>query len=217
MIMKAITKKPALLIMLIAALITILALVTVFIARNAMATDKGSVISAERAKAIAVQDAGESMDKVTFTKSRLESEKSIQIYEVDFYTASRKYEYEINAATGAVRERDAEALKRIAASGRSGGSSGSDCIGTARAKNIALEDAGLAAGQVTFRKANLEYDDGTATYEISFVKGASEYEYEIDANSGKIIEKESDHDNGLQHGEHGEDHEEHETHEEHDD
>ena len=67
-------------------------------------------------------------------------------------------------------------------------------IGVAKAKNIALKNAGLTAKQVVFRKAKFEYDDGLYIYEIEFLKGGYEYEYEIHAKTGRILAKDVDYD-----------------------
>ena len=60
------------------------------------------------------------------------------------------------------------------------------------AKTAALEYAGLTDSEVKFTKAELDYDDGKAEYEIEFYYGRKEYEMKIDAYSGKIIEAETD-------------------------
>lgn len=67
-------------------------------------------------------------------------------------------------------------------------------IGIDKAKSIALNHAGLSASDVKFTKAKLEKDDGVMEYEIEFYKDAFEYEYDIDAKTGKILsaEKEMD-------------------------
>lgn len=57
------------------------------------------------------------------------------------------------------------------------------------AKATALEDAGLAEADVTFVKEKLDWDDGIAVYDIKFYSADTEYEYEIDATTGAIIEK----------------------------
>ena len=57
-----------------------------------------------------------------------------------------------------------------------------------QAKSIALKHAGLSAAEVSFTKAKLEKDDGLRKYEIEFIKGSTEYEYEIDAATGSVLE-----------------------------
>jgi uncharacterized membrane protein YkoI len=67
-----------------------------------------------------------------------------------------------------------------------------DYIGTAKAKEIALADAGLESTEVKFARAKLEFDDGIYEYDIEFYKGMTEYDYSVDALTGKILEKDSD-------------------------
>ncbi|MBO6133828.1 MAG: PepSY domain-containing protein, partial [Lachnospiraceae bacterium] len=54
---------------------------------------------------------------------------------------------------------------------------------------IALQKAGLKEKDVTFSKAKLENDDGKKEYDIEFYRGGYEYEYEIDALTGKITDE----------------------------
>ncbi len=60
------------------------------------------------------------------------------------------------------------------------------------AKEIALGHAGVSASAANFEKAELDYDNGIYTYEIEFYSGNTEYEYEIDANSGTVLDYEWD-------------------------
>ncbi|MCM1307829.1 MAG: PepSY domain-containing protein [Butyrivibrio sp.] len=60
------------------------------------------------------------------------------------------------------------------------------------AKRIALEYAGLKEADVRFTKLELDYDDGREEYEIEFYFGNKEYEFNIDAFSGKILDVEID-------------------------
>lgn len=57
------------------------------------------------------------------------------------------------------------------------------------AKAAALKDAGLSESDVTFKKAELDYDHGTQVYDIEFYISDIEYEYEIDASSGTVLKK----------------------------
>ena len=63
-----------------------------------------------------------------------------------------------------------------------------------QAKDLALQKAGLTAGQVQFKKAKLDFYDGRWEYEIEFVKDFVEYEAEIDAQTGAFYKWEVDRD-----------------------
>lgn len=74
-----------------------------------------------------------------------------------------------------------------------------DYIGVERAKQIALEHAGFAENEVIFSKAKFDKEDDdndeNPEYEIEFFKDKMEYEYDIDALSGDIIEFSAEADN----------------------
>ena len=61
-------------------------------------------------------------------------------------------------------------------------------IGTAEANNVALENAGLTASQVKFTDVELDDKNGTHYYQVEFTADGKEYEYDIDALTGAIIE-----------------------------
>lgn len=67
-----------------------------------------------------------------------------------------------------------------------------DYITEDKAKAIAVEHAGFSASDVEFSKVKLDYEDGQRVYEIEFYKDGREYEYEINALSGKIVKNEID-------------------------
>ena len=69
---------------------------------------------------------------------------------------------------------------------------GGNLIGPERAKKIALADAGFTEGQVMMSKLTLDYEDGIQVYDVEFYSGRFEYEYEIDARTGAILEKDID-------------------------
>lgn len=61
------------------------------------------------------------------------------------------------------------------------------------AKAKALEDAKLTVDKVTFTEAKLERDDGRDIYDIEFYTADyKEYDYEIDARTGKVLEMDYD-------------------------
>ena len=65
-------------------------------------------------------------------------------------------------------------------------------IGAEKAKEIALADVGLKEADVRGLKADLDLERGVMVYEVEFRAGNMEYDYEIDADSGKILKSEKD-------------------------
>lgn len=62
-----------------------------------------------------------------------------------------------------------------------------------RAKEIALGHAGLTAEQATFVGAEKDSEDGKTVYDVEFYsKDFTEYDYEIDAQTGDIISYDAD-------------------------
>ena len=96
-------------------------------------------ITADRAKEIALADAGLTVDQVTFTEAKPGEEDGLPVFEIEFRTADAEYEYEIDAATGRIYSRSVERYALPAEDGQ-------EAVDLERAKQIALEDAGLAAG-----------------------------------------------------------------------
>ena len=142
-------------------------------------------IGPEAAKSAALADAGVSAADATFTEQKRDRDDGVLVYDIDFYTATMKYEYEIDASTGAVREKKAESKTQTGDNGA--------YIGLERAKEIALSHAGLSAGEVYLSKAKFE-DDGVRVYEIEFYKDRMEYEYTIHAATGRILEFDAEYD-----------------------
>lgn len=162
----------------------------------------GEYIGEEAAKAAVLEHAGVSAADVNmWTKCALEREDGIMVYELDFCTASEKFDYEVNATTGAVIKAERE-TRNSGAHGGNGNGNGSggawqatgDFIGEASAKSAALGHAGVAEGDTYQMKVELDRDDGRYIYEVEFKANYMEYEYEIDAYSGAILKAESDYD-----------------------
>lgn len=51
----------------------------------------------------------------------------------------------------------------------------------------ALKHAGLKAEQCVFINSHIEFDDGFLKYDIKFFDGTIEYDYDIDAQDGRIL------------------------------
>lgn len=146
-----------------------------------------SGITEDDAKNIAVKDAGVDAAAVMFTKVKTDYEDGIQIYEVDFYTSDAEYDYEIAVSDGKIVKKSHETMA-------GGTPNKGDYIGSDKAEEIALADAGFTAADVKFvKRPELDIDDGRAEYDVEFYVGNAEYDYKIDAVSGAVIERETDH------------------------
>ncbi len=74
----------------------------------------------------------------------------------------------------------------------SGEASDKSYIGEDKAVQIALDGLKISSDSVSKLKTELDFDDGLMVYEVEFVYGSVEYEYEINAVTGDIIEVETD-------------------------
>lgn len=146
-------------------------------------TAVSGLLTAEEAKSKALAHAGLTSSQVTFVKAQLDWEDGRRVYEVEFYGKDyTEYDYEIDASTGAVVsfDYDAESYQAPASAG--------SYIGEAKAKSIAVSQvSGATANHVV--KVEFDFDDGRAEYEVKLIYGTMEYEFEIDAVSGKVLSK----------------------------
>jgi uncharacterized membrane protein YkoI len=65
-------------------------------------------------------------------------------------------------------------------------------IGLDKAKEIALNHAGVTASAAINMKAELDYENGKMVYEIEFDSNQYEYDYDIDAVTGTVIKHEKE-------------------------
>ena len=147
-------------------------------------------ITKAKAKSIALKHAGVSASKATFVKAKLGYEDGRRVYEIEFYSGNTEYDYEILASNGKIisYDKDIENYKIPRKN-----TSSSTYIGKAKAKSIALKDAGVSASSAAFTKTKLDYEDGIRVYEIEFYTNSAEYEYEINAKTGKIRDMDVEH------------------------
>ena len=145
---------------------------------------KAAVTPAE-AKEKALAAAGVKAEDAAFIRCELDEEDCRLYYEIEFRAKGIEYEYEVNAKTGAVEKEDTDTDRRPAAdSGKK--------ITADEAKAAALAHAGVKASDARVLKVSLDYEDGVAVYEVDFIVGRIEYEYEIHAASGRVLSHEKD-------------------------
>lgn len=112
------------------------------------------------------------------------TDDGVDIYKVKVTSGNKRFTMEYHARTGALLE----CKWKLAQMQASSSNSGTRDIGIEKAKQIALE----AVPGATVYKAEVDTDDGVPVYEIELVKGSYEYEFKIDASTGKILEQEKD-------------------------
>lgn len=149
----------------------------------------------EAAKAAALTHAGVSADAVSYINAWLDYDDGHpEHYKVEFMVGDVEYEYEIDLYTCAVLEHEMKDYGHHA--DRHGDHSAASVpaadIGAQGAQAAALSHAGLSESQVTGLKADYDYDDGIAKYEVEFKYNGYEYEYEIDAATGTVLKSEID-------------------------
>ena len=164
-------------------------------------TASGDYISVDRAKQIALNNAGVKESNAVFLRANLDWDDGRMQYEVEFYSGSTEYDYDIDAVTGAIlsSDRDMEDFQiwnggtsRPSGSTSSSGSSNSGNYITAeRAKQIALAECPSGS---TVYKCQFDWDDGRAQYEVEIRNGWTEYDFEIDAVTGTIFSRDIDND-----------------------
>ena len=160
------------------------------------AVSAGAYIGEEKAKGIALEDAKLTEAEVTLIRVQLDKEDKRMVYDVEFYSGNIEYDYEIDAATGVIRkhDRDVENHSIPKEKGNGNAVSAGAYIGEEKAKSIALAHAKLAESEVSRMKVSLDREDGKIVYEVEFQKGKMEYQYDIDAINGEILEWEHDDD-----------------------
>lgn len=144
-----------------------------------------NAINAQKARSIAFEHAGVAAENVTDFEIDLDRKNGVTVYEVEFRAGDTEYDYVINAQTGEVvsfkKKREAASTPEQKAE-----------ITPAKAGEIAFEHAGVSRSEAADYRSKLENEDGLWVYEIEFRVGKTEYEYEIDAETGRIISAEKE-------------------------
>lgn len=198
-------------------------------------------ITMEKAREIALADAGVKAADATFTKEKTDTEDGVPTFELEFYSNNTEYEYEISQSNGTImsKEIDRNERRQVSVSSQnipvtkesaptqstqtqntpapkesaptqntpavkesapaqptqtqsspeqkeSTQTETSNQISVESAKQIALSSAGVTSAN--FSKAKLDTEDGRLVYEVEFYVGNTEYEYEIDAYTGAIVD-----------------------------
>ena len=152
----------------------------------APAASSSSTITEADAKQIALNHAGVSESETERMRVKLGRDDGVQEYEVNFYVGNREYDYDINAATGEIRSYDSEIDDDYVSSSEAAGAAVSE--DEARATVVARV-SGASASDV---RLYLERDDGRLVYEGELIYNGTEYEFQIDATTGDVLDWESE-------------------------
>ncbi len=153
----------------------------------------GDYISKDEAIAAALERAGfAGRDDVTMLELEIDFDDDYfaLVYEIEFRSGDKKYEYEINAKNGDILEESIEAADE---------NNGEDddvvlpegSLTRDEALAIVLEDADVDRNDVKELEIEADYERGQYVYEIEFDAGWREYEYVIDAVTGEVINSRS--------------------------
>lgn len=171
-------------------------------------------IGEEAALAIALEHAGVSGADAEQVKIELDCEHGRMVYDIEFKAEGMEYDYEVDAVTGEIvtseSEPDDDAPRPTAqppvqptaapsAPAQTQAPSATEAvpISSDAALAAALEHAGVGKKDAKDIEVELEREKGKLIYEVEFKAGGMEYDYDIDAYTGKVLsfhsEKDDDH------------------------
>ena len=148
-------------------------------------SQSGAAIGIEKAKEIALKHAGLTAVETVFSYEKTGYEQCRRVYEIKLYSGNNTYSYDIDVVTGKILsyefDKERESLQNTSG----------NYISEAEVKKIVEKLAGTSG---TFKKLKLESENGTAVYEGKMYSGKTEYEFEIDALTGAVLDWEVDRD-----------------------
>ena len=160
---------------------------------NVISTGQASeakYIGKDNALNIALNHAKLSKDKINDLEIEIDYEMNTMVYEIEFEYNNKDYDYDINAVDGTILNIKKKENKQ--SSNENVQESNKDIISKGKAKEIALNYLNVKESQISKLWIELEKDDYQIIYEVSFNIENTEYEFEINAVSGKIIDFEND-------------------------
>ena len=154
-----------------------------------------TLLTLEEAISIALKDAGFTKDQVRDLDVELDRDTGTVHYDVDFEKDGKDYDYEIHAETGKILKKEVPPkTTQTTQTTQTTTTQKTQQISRDEAKNIALKHAGLSASQVRDLEVELDRDDGKLHYDVDFEADGYDYDYEIDATTGKILRSQKEKD-----------------------
>lgn len=154
------------------------------------------IITRETAMRVTAEHAKLNTDEIAFTEVKLDNDDGRNEYDIEFVYGGYEFKYEIDAATGAVRDYEKEIADAddSANAGNNAGNTNADAEITVISEDDALAAAIEKAGLSNITKEDLSYcvieldkDDGRYEYDIEFVYNGNEYDFDVNAENGEIV------------------------------
>ncbi len=133
----------------------------------------------------------------TSTATRPVDESSASSASEESETSLQSEETETSLSSGYTDSMNSASTNNNTNTGANSNSSSETIISDSEAKSIALSDAGISEDEVDFIHVYLEYDHGIRLYNVEFYANGVEYDYEIHAVSGTILEMDSEIEHGF--------------------
>ena len=108
---------------------------------------------------------------------------------MEFQAGNTEYDYEIDAVSGEILQSNAEshdAQPKETHPNTDTVSSGQ--LSESEVRSIVLKHANVSSAEVTDWDCELDTDDGVTIFEIEFKAGGYEYDYEVNAMTGSILQ-----------------------------
>lgn len=140
-------------------------------------------LTEDEAKAIALKDADIKEKDITNIRIKKDLDDGRTVYEVEFYVQNEEYDYEIDVNTGKIISKDYDIEDDFY--NQTTTANGSD-ISQNEAIEIVLKRVPGATKQDV--RIKLDVDDGHRIYEGEVYYNQTEYEFELSAADGKILE-----------------------------
>lgn len=151
---------------------------------GAAQTDLKNNISEDEAKTIALSDAGVKESDLTNIRITQDQDDGVSVYDVEFYIGNKEYDYEIDASNGTIRSQDTDIEDDFLNS--SSDDSTSSVISQKEATKAVLSKVEGATEQNV--RISFDTEDGRQVYEGEIHYNGTEYEFELNAKTGDILE-----------------------------
>jgi uncharacterized membrane protein YkoI len=165
--------------------------ISLFLAFSIQAAASAAYIDETEARSIAFQHAGLSEEGTSSVSVKQYEKRGMRLYDITFSGGGAKYNYEIDAISGEIVEYERRNTGKATQGPVDGGQG---YVGFEKAKSIALAHANVPENELRKYEAELDRHGGRVVYEIEFDHDRTEYEYEIDAETGEIIRWKSEYD-----------------------